>query len=143
MSDNQYNMPLTETKPPSQRILVVDDEPFVCESVRLMLSYDGHAVETACSGKDALAKYDAERFDLVITDYKMEGMKGDQLAQAIKERAPNKPIILLTAFAPMEKPAAIDLVLGKPFYVETLREALLEMRLWGARHASKGSTGES
>src|SRR5205823_425726 len=61
------DMSLAETKPPVQRILVVDDEPFVCESVKLMLAYDGHAVETAANGKEALAKYDPALFDLVIT----------------------------------------------------------------------------
>jgi CheY-like chemotaxis protein len=124
-------MSLSETRPPTtQHILVVDDEPFVCESVKLMLSYDGHVVVTAGSGKEALAKYDPARFDLVITDYSMEGMKGDQLASAIKQLAPAKPIILLTAFPPERKPAAIDLVLTKPFYFETLREALAAMVVW-------------
>src|SRR2546423_1366000 len=123
-------MSLSETKPPAQRILVVDDEPFVCESVKLMLAYDGHSVETAESGKDALRKYDPAKFDLVITDYSMEGMKGDQLAAAIKLLAPTKPIILLTAFPPERKPAAIDLVITKPFYFDTLREALATMLSW-------------
>src|SRR5437762_11297116 len=125
-------MSLTETKTPALRILVVDDEPFVCESVKMMLAYDGHIVETACSGMDALAKYDPAKFDLVITDYSMEGMKGDQLADAIKRLAPSKPIILLTAFPPEDQPASIDLVLTKPFYFETLRQALAEMVLWQA-----------
>src|SRR3954466_8114798 len=117
-------MSLAETKMPAQRILVVDDEPFVCEAVKMMLAYDGHAVETAGSGDEALAKYHPTLFDLVITDYSMEGMKGDQLAHALKQIAPTKPVILLTAFPPAKKPAAIDLVLTKPFYFETLRGAL-------------------
>ena len=124
-------MSLSETKPPAQRILVVDDEPFVCESVKMMLSYDGHVVETAGSGRDALAKYDPAIFDLVITDYSMEGMKGDQLAAEIKRLAPSKPIILLTAFPPENKPAAIDLVITKPFYFDTLRQALASMLTFG------------
>ena len=64
-------MSLAEIKMPAQRILVVDDEPFVCESVKLMLAHDGHAVETAGGGREALAKYAPDRFDLVITDYNM------------------------------------------------------------------------
>jgi len=120
-------MLLTVSNLPPRRILVVDDEPFVCESVRLMLSYAGYAVETASGGREALAKYDPARFDLVVTDFAMEGMKGDQLAAAIKQLAPTKPIILLTAFPPETQPPAIDLVLTKPFYFETLREALATM----------------
>src|SRR5260221_4947323 len=121
------DMLLTVTNLPPRRILVVDDEPFVCESVRLMLSYAGYAVETAGGGREALAKYDPDRCDLVLTDYSMEGMKGDQLAAALKQIAPAKPIILLTAFPPETQPAGIDLVLTKPFYFETLREALATM----------------
>src|SRR6185369_12031338 len=120
-------MSFTQTKPTAQRILVVDDQPFVCESVKMLLAYDGHAVETASGGKEALAKYDPGKFDLVITDYSMEGMKGDQLADAIKHLAPDKPIILLTAFPPEVKPASIDLVLTKPFYFDSLRAALSEV----------------
>jgi CheY-like chemotaxis protein len=121
-------MYMTETSPlRAQRILVVDDEPFVCEAVKLLLATDGHSVETAANGREALAKYDPAKFDLVITDFAMEGMKGDELAEKIKGRAPNKPIILLTAFPPEKKPAAIDLVMTKPFYFETLRAGLAEV----------------
>ncbi len=109
---------------PAQRILVVDDEPIVCESVKMMLMYDGHSVETAKGATEALTKFTPDKFDLVITDYCMPVMKGDQLAQAIKERAPENPVILLTAFPPTTKPEAIDLILTKPFYFDTLREAL-------------------
>jgi CheY-like chemotaxis protein len=109
---------------PSQRILVVDDEPLVCESVKMMLVFDRHSVETAGGGFEGMAKFEPNRFDLVITDYCMPGMKGDLFAQVLKERAPDLPIIMLTAYPPATKPAAIDLVLTKPFYFDTLREAL-------------------
>ena len=62
-------------------------------------------------------------------------MKVYQLAEAIKLLAPNKPIILLTAFAPSQKPAAVDLIVTKPFHFDTLREALLAMRIWQVEHA--------
>lgn len=106
------------------RILVVDDEPLVCESIRLLLAYDGHRVETAASGEEALSRFGGGEFDLVFTDFSMPGMKGDELAAAIKNRAPDKPVILLTAFPPAHKVAAIDLVITKPFYLSTLREGI-------------------
>src|SRR5262249_3014293 len=56
---------------PKRRILVVDDEPFVCEAVKMMLAFDGHSVETACSGKEALALFENDKFDVVITDFAM------------------------------------------------------------------------
>jgi CheY-like chemotaxis protein len=109
---------------PPKHILVVDDEPFVCESIKMLLSYDGHEVETASGGEQALALFDPQKIQVVFTDFAMPGMKGDQLAEAIKARSPKTPVILLTAFPPPTKPAAIDLVLTKPFMLEVLREGL-------------------
>ena len=63
---------------PQRRILVVDDEPFVCDAVKMMLNFDGHTVETAHSAQDALAMFDQGKFDLVITDFAMPKMKGDE-----------------------------------------------------------------
>src|SRR5688572_25441550 len=106
------------------RILVVDDEPLICDSIRMLLAYDGHRVETAASGEEAIARFESAQFDLVFTDFCMPGMKGDELAVAIKHRAPDRPVILLTAFSPAYKIPAIDLVITKPFYLSTLREAI-------------------
>ena len=83
------------------RILVVDDEPFVCDAVRMMLAFDGHDVVTANSGKEALAVMQHSEFDLVITDFAMPSMKGDQLAAVIKERNPAQPVVMITAYAEM------------------------------------------
>lgn len=108
----------------TRRILVVDDEAMVCESVRLLLAYDGHQVETASSGPEAIAKIESGTYDVVFTDFSMPGMKGDELARKIKERDPGKPVILLTAFPPAIQPQAVDLIITKPFYLATLREGL-------------------
>ena len=86
---------------PQRRILVVDDEPLVCDAVRMMLDFDGHQVKTAASGKEALAMFQEGQFDLVITDFEMPGMKGDELAAAIKAQAPNQPVVMITAYAEM------------------------------------------
>ena len=105
-------------------ILVVDDEPFVCDAIKMLLSYDGHRVETAADGEEALKKWDAARFDVVFTDFSMPGMKGDELADAIKVRSPETPIIMLTAFPPSRQPASIELILTKPFMLDSLRDGL-------------------
>jgi len=114
---------------PQHSILVVDDEPLVCEAVKMMLAFDGHAVETANNGKEALELYDRSKFDLVFTDFAMPDMKGDELAAAIKARNPRQPIILITAYAEMLKSsghplAGIEGVIGKPFLLEDLRAAI-------------------
>jgi CheY-like chemotaxis protein len=114
---------------PQRRILVVDDEPFVCEAVRMMLTFDGHIVEVANSGEEALALFDQRPFDLVITDFAMPNMKGDQLAAAIKARKPKQPVGLITAYAEMLQNSGhplpgIDFIISKPFLLENLREAI-------------------
>jgi CheY-like chemotaxis protein len=114
---------------PQRRILVVDDEPFVCDAVRMMQAFDGHTEETASSGKDALAMFDKSKFDLVITDFAMPLMKGDELAMEIKARNPEQPIVMITAYAEMLLASGtpipgVDLIISKPFLLENLREAI-------------------
>jgi CheY-like chemotaxis protein len=117
---------------PPRRILVVDDEPFVCDAVRMMLNFDGHVVETANSGQDALAILDQRKFDLVITDFAMPAMKGDALAAAIKARCPTQPVVMITAYAEMlhytgNPLKGVDFLISKPFLLENLREAIAKV----------------
>jgi len=110
------------------RILVVDDEPSVSNAVKLLLQFDGHQVEAANSGKDALAMFERSRFDLVFTDFAMPEMKGDKLADAIKSRAPEQPIIMLTAYPGALPPSlSVDHVVAKPFRLQHLREAITKV----------------
>jgi two-component system, OmpR family, response regulator len=114
---------------PSGRILVVDDEPLVCDSFKRMLVYCGHEVETVGSGAEALALLEQEKFDLIVIDYAMPGMKGDELAGRIKTRMTNQPIIMITASAEMLQSSGnpllgVDCVLGKPFPLEQLRDSV-------------------
>jgi CheY-like chemotaxis protein len=117
---------------PTKKILVVDDEPFVCEAVKMMLAFDGHNVTTANSGKEALSKLDSEKFDVIITDFAMPSMKGDELAAAIKARIPNQPVVMITAYAEMLQSSGsplpgVDCLISKPFLLENLREAIAKV----------------
>jgi len=117
---------------PQKRILVVDDEPFVCDAVKMMLNFDGHVVQTASNAKEALAMFEEGKFDLVITDFAMPIMKGDELAAAIKARCPNQPVVMITAYAEMLQASGrlmpgVDLVISKPFLLENLREAIAKV----------------
>jgi len=111
---------------------VIDDEPFVCDAVKMMLMFDGHSVETASSGQEALAMFEAGKFDVVITDYAMPAMKGDELALAIKAKAPSQPVVMITAYAEMIQASGnpltgVDAVISKPFLLENLREAIAKV----------------
>ena len=120
-------MPATSTA--AWRILLVDDDPLVCDSIRRMLEFDQQTVQVATSAQDALAICEKERFDLIIVDYIMPVMKGDKLAVLLKERFPDLPIIMITAAAekvesPEQKPEGVDLLVGKPFRLDELRDAV-------------------
>ena len=111
------------------QILVVDDEPAVSRAIKMMLEYCGHKVQTASSGREALAMLEQGRFDLVTTDFSMPEMKGDALAIAIKQRLPNQPVLMISGNALMSQSAGnpltgVDLVIGKPFLLDDLRQAI-------------------
>jgi len=68
----------------SDRILVVDDEPFVCQLLSEKLKKEGYSVTTAPSGQRAIEEIDRTEFSLVLTDIRMEGMDGIELTRQIK-----------------------------------------------------------
>jgi CheY-like chemotaxis protein len=112
-----------------KKILIVDDEPFVCDAIKMMLEFDGHKIETAASGQAALTVFEKGKFDVVITDYAMPGMKGNELAAQIRKLDPKQPIVMITAYAEMlsanKTPLdAVDCVISKPFLLEDLRGAI-------------------
>ena len=116
----------------SLHILVVDDQPILCQLVCEYLQDDLHTVEIATSGSEALAAFRAAEFDLVITDHVMAGMNGRQLATAIKALERRVPLILLTGYADhtaaeSARPEAVDLVLAKPLSRHALRRALAQL----------------
>jgi CheY-like chemotaxis protein len=120
---------MSTPKSPSKKILVVDDETLVCETLGMLLTFDGHTIVTAGNGKQALALFEQDRFDLVITDYKMPEMMGDELVQAIKARVPDQPVIMLTAHAEMLQTEVtplkgVDQLVSKPFQLADLRDAI-------------------
>ena len=95
----------------------------------MMLAFDGHVVETAPNGQEALALFQQGKFDVVITDLAMPLMGGDELAVAIKARDPKQPVVMITAYAellgpPDHPPKGVDFVLSKPFLIEDLRLAI-------------------
>ena len=121
-------MPTSEKK--GAQILVVDDEPVVSDCVKRMLSMDGHNVETATCGVEALARFEDGKFDLVILDYEMPDMKGDELALLIKAIAPKQPILMITAYPKTlagNLLTEVELIMSKPFDPQELRNTASRM----------------
>ena len=109
-----------------KRILLVDDDQDMRNTTRLLLQLDEHAVTEAKTGREALELFTPGRFDLVITAYYMAQMRGDELAAGLKRLAPSQPVIMLTASAEtLGRPGLqVDFLLGKPFSLAGLRQAI-------------------
>ena len=84
----------------TERILFVDDETMILNLGKQMLEHLGYQVETRANGTDAIEcfKRDPNRFDLVLTDMTMPGMRGDKLAMEILSIRPGLPIVLCTGY---------------------------------------------
>jgi len=108
------------------RILLADDQQSVREAIGLLLSLDEHEVVEAANGAEALDLFMRDRFDLVITDFEMPNMKGNELAARIKRVSPSQPILMITAYAEQigDSDNPVDALLNKPFQLEDLRQAI-------------------
>jgi DNA-binding NtrC family response regulator len=83
-------------------LLVVDDEKNIREGLGRALELDGHRVLLAASGQEALAAFNREEIDLVISDLKMAGLSGEELLKQIVSQYPTVPVIILTGHGTVE-----------------------------------------
>ena len=113
-------------------VLIVDDEQWSREVMRRFLMSEGHSVAMAESGATGLAAFRKEKFDLVICDWAMPDMSGEQVAMTIKKMRPDVPILLVTGFGEImkdsgEEPEYVDGILSKPVTLEDLRECVAKL----------------
>jgi signal transduction histidine kinase len=106
-------------------ILVVDDELGPRESLKLILT-PTYEVITANDGREGVAKFEATKPDMVISDIRMPGLTGIDLMKAVKERSPETPFVLITGYGTLEsaqeavRVGAFDYI-SKPYNVEEIR----------------------
>ena len=139
--------PIEQRKSRQLRILLVDDDPLLIESVKEVLEADGHGVVAADGGQKGIETFHAALasdcpFSLVITDLGMPYVDGRKVAAAVKARS-DTPVILLTGWgrrllAENEIPPCVDRVLSKPPKLNELRTSLAELS--AARPAPSVST---
>lgn len=103
-------------------ILFVDDHEVLARLSCEILEMQGYRAVSAYSANDALEKFDKEKFDMLVTDFRMEGMNGLELAKRIHGKNPQVPVIIVTGYGPVEGGDDVKACLQK----EELFPALLE-----------------
>ena len=115
-----------EVEDPKARILCVDDEEVILDSLRKILVLDGYTVDTVETGKDALGLVQINNYDFVFTDLKMPAMSGTDVVKSVKHLRPDIDVVIITGFATVEsavecmKHGALDYI-EKPFTEDELR----------------------
>jgi len=103
-------------------ILFVDDHQVLARFSCEILEMQGYRAVFAFSGKDALKKLEEDNFDILVTDFRMEGMNGLELARKVHETRPQMPVIIVTGYEAVDIGNDALACLHK----ETLFPALLE-----------------
>jgi DNA-binding NtrC family response regulator len=83
-------------------ILIIDDEMSIRESLETLLGMEGYNVETAEGGEEGLVKLASAPVDLVLLDFALPGKNGLEILEEIRERDPNLPVIMITAYGTVE-----------------------------------------
>ena len=144
------------------RILVVDDEPTQLDLVAGFLRKQGFDVVGATSGRDAVARFKQEPFDLVLTDQRMPDLSGLDVLHAVRASSPETAVVIMTAYGTIEtavsavkagaadylaKPLNLDELLHRMHQIQDRRRLLTENRELRAalaeRHRVEGIIGES
>jgi DNA-binding NtrC family response regulator len=103
-------------------ILFVDDHEVLARLSCEILQMHGYRAVSAYNAAEALKKFEQEDFDILVTDFRMEGMNGLELARAVHDRQPNVPVIIVTGYGPVDGGKDVAACLQK----EELFPALLD-----------------
>ena len=157
-TDEATSLKRVEVKSPRARILAVDDEAIVLDSIRRILVVAGYSVDTVETGPEALGLVRKNDYDFVFTDFKMPDMDGVEVTKAVKHLRPDVDVIMVTGYASVEsavetmKHGAMDYI-QKPFTEDELtnlvnrlvirRQARLEKETAPSIHLVTPSVGES
>lgn len=130
------------------KILIVDDEPNIRRILQAAFERSGYVTRAAETGEEALEKFDAEGCDLVLTDVMMPGMSGVDLLKELKSRAPEVPVLVMTAYGTI--PQAVEAIkagagdyIPKPFDLEQIRKAVAFWLRSPSKSTPKSTASES
>src|ERR671925_88125 len=140
----------------SARILVVDDEPLIRDSLAEFLTQEGFAVSACGSGEEALALADKHAFDVALCDVQLPGIDGITLLDRLLKVSPRMFVMLITAYGTVEnavaafqrgahdylmKPILLDEVLSKVRRLLAYRD-LHQENQWLRRELNRGAQGD-
>jgi DNA-binding NtrC family response regulator len=94
-------------------ILFVDDHEVLARLSCEILEMQGYRAVCAYSAADALAKFEREKFDILVTDFRMDDMNGVELARKIHARDPEMPVIIVTGYGPVDGGKDVNACLDK------------------------------
>ena len=103
-------------------ILFVDDHEVLARLSCEILEMQGYRAVSAYNGEAALRKFDENDFDILVTDFRMDGMNGVELARKVHEKNPAIPVIIVTGYGPVDGGKDVSACLQK----EELFPSLLE-----------------
>ncbi len=115
-----------------RRILILDDEPIVCERLKPALEKSGFEVETYTDSQKVIDRLMEEKFDVLVTDLKMQGPDGIDVLRFAQEHAPATKVIIITGFATVDtareamRSGAVDFI-PKPFKITQLRDLIVSL----------------
>ena len=102
-------------------ILFVDDHEVLARLSCEILNMQGYNAQYAFSGNEALMKFEREKYDILVTDYRMADMNGLELARRVRQKAPGLPVVIVSGY-PEENSGDVDAWLEK----QNMFPALLE-----------------
>jgi CheY-like chemotaxis protein len=112
-----------QASPRVKTVLLVDDVDGTRITTKWFLSNFGYAIDAVRSAEEALAQFDSKMHDLVITDNRMPGMSGTEMAHIIKLRSPSTPVLMYTGMPPDDQ-SCVNVVVAKPTHMLILRQAV-------------------
>lgn len=123
----------------AQRILVVEDDTSAAEFIAAGLRQEGHSVERAATGPDALYLATRERFDAIVLDRNLPQLDGLSVLRSLRAAHVDSPVIILSALAHADErvnglKAGADDYLAKPF---SMSELIIRLEILGRRHGSR------
>lgn len=111
------------------KLCIIDDEAVVCKRLQQYLSREGHTVETFVDSRTAIERIEQTRFDIVVTDIRMDNIDGMEVLDRVMKSGRNTKVILITGYATIEiarqaqAKGAFDFI-SKPFRPQDLKSVI-------------------